>query len=132
MKVKFLAGSVALLITTPFVILVTSVPAVSQRTRLIPGPAVCAWALNAARLESQRKNSALNRKRRCLPATQFCLVMLRPCRSYLRVSRNGRCVEAVAESRNREAKTHHREVIQKKPRSVEFRSGFARRFREQG
>ncbi len=39
MKVKFLDGSVALLITTPFVILITSVPAVSQRTRLIPGPA---------------------------------------------------------------------------------------------
>ena len=39
MKVKFVDGSVAGLITMPFVILVTSVPAVSQRTRLIPGPA---------------------------------------------------------------------------------------------
>jgi hypothetical protein len=39
MKVKFVDGSVARLITMPFVILITSVPAVSQRTRLIPGPA---------------------------------------------------------------------------------------------
>ena len=39
MKVKFLDGSFALSITAPFVIFITSVPAVSQRTRLIPGPA---------------------------------------------------------------------------------------------
>jgi hypothetical protein len=82
MKVKFLDGSVALLITTPFVILITSVPAVSQRTRLIPGPADCAWALNPARLESQKKTSAPKRRRCCRRAPQACLVMLRPFRSY--------------------------------------------------
>ena len=47
MKVKFVDGSVARLITMPFVILITSVPAVSQRTRLIPGPAEVVTATEA-------------------------------------------------------------------------------------
>jgi hypothetical protein len=47
MKVKFLDGSVALSITTPFVIFITSVPAVSQRTRLIPGAADVVTATEA-------------------------------------------------------------------------------------
>src|SRR5678815_5481374 len=82
MKVKFVDGSVAGLITMPLVILVTSVPAVSQRTRLIPGPDVCARALNPARLQSAKKSSAPNRKKYRPSAPQACLV-IRLRRSYL-------------------------------------------------